>query len=333
MRVAATTRLLIALLVTAFIYAAPIVANAAAYNPQNTSVAANIKTVDLEATDSARGVKIPALVYLPVTRVPAPVILFSHGLGGARDGYYGYLGQNWAKHGYVAVFLQHAGSDENIWKDQGRIKAFFAMKQAASAKNLISRVMDVKAVLDNLDAWNTAEGSPLFGRLDTAHIGMAGHSFGAITTQMVSGQTVDGESKLTDPRIKAALALSPSPPQRGDATSAFSSVALPWMVMTGTQDTSPIGNMSAEKRLEVYKALPAGNKYQLVLFAAQHSAFTERMLSAKGETRNPNHHPAIMAISNAFWDAYLKGDADAKAWLQKDAALQLLARGDVWEHK
>ena len=43
----------------------------------------------------------------------APVVLFSHGLGGSREGY-GYLGSYWAAHGYVAVHLQHIGSDETM---------------------------------------------------------------------------------------------------------------------------------------------------------------------------------------------------------------------------
>ena len=31
--------------------------------------------------------------------------------------------------------------------------------------------------------------------------------------------------------------------------------------------------------------------------------------------RNPNHHRVILALSTAFWDAYLRGDAEVLAWL------------------
>ena len=39
------------------------------------------------------------------------MIVFSHGLGGTRDGYE-YLGRHWASYGYVSVHLQHKGSDD-----------------------------------------------------------------------------------------------------------------------------------------------------------------------------------------------------------------------------
>ena len=68
-------------------------------------------------------------------------------------------------------------------------------------------------------------------------------------------------------------------------------------------------------RLGVFPVLPPGNKYELVLEGAEHSAFGDRPLPGDKEPRNPNHHRAILALSTAFWDAYLRGDAAAKAWL------------------
>ena len=41
---------------------------------------------------------------------PWPVVIFSHGLGGSREGY-GFLGQRWAEHGYVSIHPDHPGSD------------------------------------------------------------------------------------------------------------------------------------------------------------------------------------------------------------------------------
>jgi arylsulfatase A-like enzyme len=95
---------------------------------------------------------------------------------------------------------------------------------------------------------------------------------------------------------------------------------MPWLLMTGTKDVArlgggTIGAATVEKRLSVFPALPAGSKYELVLDGAEHSAFTDRALPGESGTRNPNHHRAILALSTAFWDAYLKGDAAARAWL------------------
>lgn len=49
------------------------------------------RTLDLVVADEGREREIPLRVYLPGERSPAPVVLFSHGLGGSREGN-AYLG-------------------------------------------------------------------------------------------------------------------------------------------------------------------------------------------------------------------------------------------------
>lgn len=88
-------------------------------------------------------------------------------------------------------------------------------------------------------------------------------------------------------------------------------------------------------RKEVYAAFPAsGNKYQLVLEGAHHFAFGDSQ-GWKARRRNPKHHPTIQKISTRFWDAYLKGHADAKGWLQSEQVRQDcdLDPKDTWEWK
>jgi predicted dienelactone hydrolase len=137
-----------------------------------------------------------------------------------------------------------------------------------------------------------------------------------------------------DQRIKAAIAFSPSGPrQNGDPKQAFGDVKIPWMLMTGTKDTAPIGDQDVKSRLSVFPALPAGAKYELVLNNAEHSAFTDRALPGDQQKRNPNHHRVILALSTAFWDAYLRQDAQAKAWLDGDGPKSLLEPGDHWQRK
>ncbi|HYN04894.1 MAG TPA: dienelactone hydrolase, partial [Vicinamibacteria bacterium] len=58
--------------------------------------------LDLVVADEGRERQIPLRVFLPLERSPAPVVLFSHGLGGSREGS-AYLGTHWALRGYVAV--------------------------------------------------------------------------------------------------------------------------------------------------------------------------------------------------------------------------------------
>ena len=75
--------------------------------------------------------------------------------------------------------------------------------------------------------------------------------------------------------------------------------------------------LTPESRLLVYPALPPGSKYELVLDKAEHSVFTEGRLPGDKEKRNPNHHRAILAVTTAFWDAYLRDDSEARRWLDQ----------------
>jgi predicted dienelactone hydrolase len=287
--------------------------------------------LDLAVSDAARQREIPIRVYLPAAAAKAPVVLFSHGLGGSRDGN-AFMGRHWAGRGYAAIFVQHPGSDTAVWRDKPVGERMRSMRQAANGRNFLLRVQDIPAVLDQLEAWARSDGHPLANRLDLGRVGMSGHSFGALTTQAVSGQS-QVLADFNEARIKAAIAFSPSTPRRGDAGQAFASVRIPWMLMTGTKDVAAIGGQDLQSRLAVFPALPAGGKYELVLDNAEHSAFTDRALPGDREPRNPNHHRAILALSTAFWDAWLKGDPAARAWLDGNGPRAILERNDRWQRK
>ena len=277
---------------------------------------------------------VPLRIYLPKdSEAAAPVVLFSHGLGGSCTNNK-YLGNHWAGRGYVVVFMQHAGSDINVIKDVGRLQRMSALKAAANGQSAKDRYADVKATLDHLDSMNQASGSHE-GRFQMDKVGMSGHSFGAVTTQAVSGQNFGRMGQMfTDARIKAAIAFSPSPPSFGNQTGSFDKVKIPWLLMTGTEDDSPIGNRTdPQSRRLVFQQLPQTNMfYELVFEGGKHSAFSEREIGGN-DSRNPRHHPAILAISSAFWDAHLKGDVQAKEWLNGASPRQLLDVADVWQKK
>jgi predicted dienelactone hydrolase len=287
---------------------------------------------DVSFLDQARGREIPLRIYLPAGTGAAPVILFSHGLGGSRAGSV-FLGEHWAGRGFVAVYVQHPGSDESVWKDTAPQQRLEAMNRAASMDNFLARVKDVPATLNQLELWNKDSTNFLHGRLDLSRIGMSGHSFGALTTEAVSGETMPiGGQRFTDPRIKAAIIMSPSAPRGGDVEKAFASVKVPWLLMTGTKDLAPIGNADMKSRLSVYPALRGAPKYELVLNNAEHSVFTDRALPGESEPRNPNHHRAILALTTAFLDAYLRGDAAALQWLNGSGPRAILESQDQWQH-
>lgn|GEM_PF-191511 len=289
--------------------------------------------IDTGFIDEAREREIPLLIYLPESQQPRPVILFSHGLGGSRFSS-GYLGEHWSSRGYVGIFMQHRGSDSSILQGVPANQVLAVLNAAGSAVNSISRIEDVSAVIEQLYLWNDISSNELFGRLDLDRIGMSGHSYGARTTQAVSGEDITWIGPDTrDPRIKAAVPLSPSSPAGADLEAVFAGAVIPWLVMTGTLDTSVVGNTSVEDRLAVYPALPPGGKYELIFFEGEHHAFSDGQLRVDQNPRNPNHHSAIMALSTAFWDAWLLGYPDARSWLDGEGAQSVLEPMDSWLFK
>ena len=103
--------------------------------------------------------------------------------------------------------------------------------------------------------------------------------------------------------------------------------------MTGTKDSAAIGGQSVASRLAVFPALPEGRAYEVVLHDAEHSAFVDRPLPGDRAARNPNHHRAILALSTAFWDAFLRDDDDARGWLDGDDPRTVLEADDRWQRK
>jgi predicted dienelactone hydrolase len=303
-------------------------ANPAAYDPLAVGKK-DVSSVTFEVADDSRDRTIPIRAYLPETQEAAPVILFSHGLGGSRDNN-PYLGNHWAKRGYVVVFVQHPGSDESVWKDVPRIQRMAEMRKAASPAAFLDRVKDVPAVIDALEKWNGEKEHGLHGRMDLENVGMSGHSFGAVTTQAMAGQSyAGGRISYLEGRLDAALMMSPSIPKLGDPAKAFGKITIPCLLMTGTLDDSPIGDTTPESRLMVFPNLTAAPAWQVVFDEATHMSFGERDFAGKAQNAG-RYHKAILALGTAFWDAHLKGDKAAKEWLVGEGAKSVLTQEDKW---
>lgn len=306
-----------------------------------------------EWLDTSRSRAIPVKIYLPLNRSGLmPVVIFSHGLGGNREAA-AYLCQALAQNGYLAVALQHPGSDESVWKNPirngqislkdgregGRRKLMSAMQDAASGENLKARVADVKFVISQIERLNVIDG-PYKGKLDLAHIGMSGHSFGAGTTMALAGQLYGVGNKISvkEPRVKAALYLSPPVDLKGrDAKPIYAEIKVPGMLMTGTLDSSPIGNTPAAARVIPYKNISAPDQYLIVFDGGDHMIFggnNGRRAMQRDQAKDAHFHEMINKLSLAFFDAYLKGDAKQKQWLQQNTGAQAyLGKQAVYEHK
>ncbi len=208
------------------------------------------------------------------------------------------------------------------------------MQAAASAKSTLDRYADVPFVIEQLERWNAEEGNPLHGKMDLTKIGMSGHSFGAVTTQGMTGQRFPGNRTVADPRLKAFVLFSPSSHRTASPEVAFGQVAMPVLCMIGTKDVSRIEKgLDPLSRQLVYKALPNGDKFQLVFEGGEHHAFGDS--GRPGMEDQAKHHPAIQKISAAFWNVYLKADEEAKVWLQSATPKKELSLDprDVWEWK
>ena len=146
-----------------------------------------VEAIDMEWTDAARQRQIPARLYWPTSiktePAKAPLVVFSHGLGGSRLGY-SYLGRYLAEQGYAVLHLQHAGSDRAVWTS-GIFSMLSNLRAAASDANAIARAQDVSFAITRVLA-----DERFAPRIDASAIAVAGHSYGANTAMLVTGAEI-----------------------------------------------------------------------------------------------------------------------------------------------
>ncbi len=289
--------------------------------------------------DSARGRPLPWRLRLPSQpgqRGPWPLVLYSHGLGGNREGG-AVWGQAWADAGIAVLHLQHPGSDSETLRN-----GLAALRAAASTEQLLARVRDVRFALDEVARQAGADSEP-WRSLRQDALGLAGHSFGAQTTQALAGQRFPVAVEVADARLHAFIALSPSSPRDGRMTvaQAFGAIRRPILAVTGSLDGDPFGAYdSGEPRARVFEGLPQGQRALLWLQGADHMSFSGgavRPVPAIGPFRRhgpaaslePTHRAVVQRVTALWWRAHLLGDADAQAALLPPSHQALgLAEGD-----
>jgi predicted dienelactone hydrolase len=271
----------------------------------------NFSIRDFDWLDAARARPVPVRLYLPDAASvdkPVPLVVFSHGIGGSRNGY-SYLGRYWASRGYASLHLQHVGSDRNLWFGSP-FDLVARLQGAAQDGEAIARVHDLSFALDQLLQ------SELASRLDAQRIVAAGHSYGANTTLLAAGARVQRNGQgldLRDPRIKAAIVLS-APPFYGESDSAriLGPISVPSLHVTATEDIIRIPGYysGAEDRVAVFDATGSARKTLAVFSGGSHSMFTDRA-GTGGVTLNPLVKAATRELSLAFLDSVFKGDDGA----------------------
>jgi len=296
-----------------------------------------VGTILYDWQDAKRDRPVPVKIYYPADlAAPLPLIVFSHGLGGSREGYE-YLGRHWASHGYISLHVQHIGSDDAVWR--GRDQPMPSLREAAiRPENAVNRARDVSFVLDEMARLNGAPG--LFqGRVNPERIGLAGHSFGANTALVAAGQVfiLPGGQTIgfVEPRIKAAIPMSaPVPRSRNDLVRVFGAIAVPCLHMTGTLDDSPIGETKAADRRLPFDHIGGSDQYLVIFNGGDHMIFSGRPRNAGGrDEKDALFQDLVRQATTAFWDAYLLGDARARTWLSGGGLASLLGGDGTLETK
>jgi pimeloyl-ACP methyl ester carboxylesterase len=276
---------------------------------------------DCVIDEKRAGREIPCKIYVPVEAAhdPLPVIIWSHGLGGSRDGA-AFLGRFIAARGYAVMHLTHDGTDTSIWEGKPGHPWDVIRATHISRKATLNRFRDVSAFLDGLLALENRQ-LLLMGRLKRESIGMSGHSFGALTTQVAAGQMLGrGERlySLRDERIRCGIAYSLSTGYNAAGQtpdSLYGPIGIPMLYMTGTEDSSPISGAGYESRLPVYEAARGPDQHLLVLDGGDHMVFAGSRGKLGPNEKIRRHREMIQIISLAFWDAYLRADKNAGEWL------------------
>jgi dienelactone hydrolase len=278
--------------------------------------------------DSKRDRPVPARVYLPATAsvgaaaTKVPLVVFSHGIGGSREGYK-YLGRYFAANGYASLHVQHTGSDRQVWFGNP-FMLLSRLNGAANEAEAVERARDISFALDQFLASDFGQ------RVDATRIVVAGHSYGANTSMLLAGAKIERDGKvisMRDPRFRAAILLS-APPfyGSGDAKQILANVDIPTLHITATDDDIPIPGYRSgvSDRIEVYEAMGNGKgapKALAIFKGGSHSIFTDR-LGTGGVELNPKVKLATRDLAVSFLNSLYRDDAAALgSWQERYAGL------------
>ncbi len=130
--------------------------------------------------DRRRNRRFAVDLYLPQgVPQPAPTVIFSHGLASDRQ-HFADQARHIASHGFVAVTIDHPGSDLQKFRNllDGKTQQVFDISE------FIDRPQDVSYVLDELER-------RFPGLANVQQAGVVGHSFGGYTALALAGAAID----------------------------------------------------------------------------------------------------------------------------------------------
>src|SRR5476651_1917301 len=265
---------------------------------------------------------------------PFPLVIISHGYPGNRY-LMSHLAENLASKGFVTVSIDHKDSTYD--------------DQQAFGSTLYNRAFDQLFVLNELDRLSKpSSGSFLSGRLDASRTAIVGYSMGGYGVVNVVGggyskasETIAGAPpnklladrgaanpeyrKTIDPRVKAAIAIAPWGMVGGfwDADG-LKGIATPVLFVAGSAD-DVAGYEKGTKA--IYQAAVNADRYLLTFQNANHNAGAPIPAPVEVYDKpaafshyadavwdNPRMNNILDHFATAYFDLYLKGEQDKKAY-------------------
>ena len=250
------------------------------------------RTTEAHATVAAADSRtLPTRIVTPAAGQPGrpyPLIVFAHGSGGLGTRYDPLL-RAWAAAGYVV-----AAPSFPIVRDDAQ--------RGDWALDLPKLPGDMTFVIDQILRLNADAGSPLRGAVDPAHIGVAGHSMGGMTTLAVAGNTC-----CHDARIKAAVVLAGRETPFGSGAF-WSRIITPVLLVHGDADFNVV---YSDGRRAFANAPPP--RFFLTIVNGDHGT------PYTGDAGDPQAG-VVTDTTIDFFDHYLRGVADGLDRLQARVA-------------
>ena len=288
---------------------------------------------------------IPIKVHLPRGDGPFPVVLVSHGAAGNRDSNFAQA-RHLASHGYVAICLEHVGSNTDRLKQGGLRLGKVVAAMTRDSDEVLNRPRDVSFAIDQILKWQQTH-PELRGKFDMRRIGVMGHSFGAYTVLAICGArpALDWIKPKVgvgrglgpdcfDKRVKCGVALSPQGPgEPFFLPESYRTIRLPLLGISGDRDRQQ--GFEPKHRRQAFPLWPKNDRFLLWIDNASHLSFSDATGSRRWNQDPKRNRMAqaredVQKIARAatliFFDQYLTGQADV---LLKDANLSRYTGGTV----